>query len=114
MEAYVAAERCDLVKLSLPDIPLSPPLSVPLGFEEKAASEEEAFRKIIHGWIEVLGPTTVSELGNRLGIPNNKIEAALIGIECDGIVLRGYFRTASFAGSKSNGASAGFSPVFTV
>jgi ATP-dependent Lhr-like helicase len=56
MEALVAAERCDLVKLSLPDVSFSPPLSVPLGFEEKAASEEEALRKIIHGWIEVLGP----------------------------------------------------------
>ncbi|HEY7163921.1 MAG TPA: DEAD/DEAH box helicase [Candidatus Binatia bacterium] len=95
MEAYVAAERCDLVKLCLPDVSLSPPLGVPLGFEEKAASEEEAFRKIIHGWIEVLGPATASELSRRLGILRNKIEAALIALESDGIVLRGYFRTAN-------------------
>src|SRR5262249_14843444 len=54
-------------------------------------SEEEATRKIVHGWIEALGPTTVSQLSRRLGIPASKIESALLTLESDGIVLRGEF-----------------------
>ena len=95
MEAYVAAERCDLVRMCLPEIALMPPVNVPLGFREKAATEEEAFRKIIQGWVDVLGPTAVTELATLLGLPANKIEAALIALEADGVVLRGEFRDRS-------------------
>jgi ATP-dependent Lhr-like helicase len=93
-QAYVAAERCDLVRRCLPEIAFMPPVSVPLGFEEKTTSEEEAYRKIIHGWMEALGPTTVSELNAMLGLPSSKIEIALIGLESEGVVLRGQFRSA--------------------
>ena len=55
------------------------------------ASEEEATRRIIHGWIEALGPTTASQLSRRLGIAASKIETALLALESDGIVLRGEF-----------------------
>ncbi|HSE87295.1 MAG TPA: DEAD/DEAH box helicase [Candidatus Binatia bacterium] len=92
-QAYVAAERCDLVKLCLPEVAFMPPVSIPLGFIEKVASEEAAFQKIVQGWAEVLGPTTVAELGVILQLPVNKIEAALIALETDGVVLRGEFRS---------------------
>jgi ATP-dependent Lhr-like helicase len=94
-QAYVAAERCDLVKLCLPVVAFLPPVSVPLNFIEKAASEEAAFQKIVQGWAEVLGPTTVGELAVILQLPANKIEAALIALETDGVVLRGQFRSGS-------------------
>ena len=58
---------------------------------EVAASEEASTRRIIQGWIEVLGPTTASQLSRRLGIPVSKIEIALLALESDGVVLRGEF-----------------------
>jgi ATP-dependent Lhr-like helicase len=48
-------------------------------------------RKIVGGWLEVLGPTTVGALSDRLGLPARKVEAAMLGIESAGGVLRGRF-----------------------
>ena len=90
-QAYVAAERLALVRVLLPMAVLYPELRLPEGFMGVPASEEEATRKIIHGWIEALGPTTASQLSRRLGIGASKIDIALLALESDGIVLRGEF-----------------------
>jgi ATP-dependent Lhr-like helicase len=97
--AYVAAERSDLIRLSLSSVSFVPPVELPLGFAETVASEEDAIKKIVQGWLEVSGPITARELASRLGIPLNKIEAALIALESAGVVLRGEF-TATGAGGQ--------------
>ncbi|MGH7797107.1 MAG: DEAD/DEAH box helicase [Candidatus Binatia bacterium] len=89
--AYVAAERADLMRLAIPDATLAPPVELPLGFSETAATPEEAYQKIVQGWLEVSGPITASDLGDRLGLPREKIAAALIALESAGVVLRGEF-----------------------
>ncbi|MGB7946473.1 MAG: DEAD/DEAH box helicase, partial [Candidatus Binatia bacterium] len=90
-QAYIAAERLALVRLVLPGAVAEPELRLPEWLKEIPASAEEATRKIIHGWIEALGPTTASQLSRRLGIPASKIETALLALESDGVVLRGQF-----------------------
>ena len=90
-QAYVAAERLALVRLVLPMATADPELQLPERLMGVPASEEEATRRIIHGWIEALGPTTASQLSRRLGIAASKIETALLALESDGIVLRGEF-----------------------
>jgi ATP-dependent helicase Lhr and Lhr-like helicase len=90
-QAYVAAERLALARLALPPLSAEPDVRLPDLWMEAAASEEEATRKIVQGWIEILGPTTVSQLSRRLGIRAAKIEAALLALESNGIVLRGDF-----------------------
>ena len=95
MRAYVAAERCDLVKSCLPDVTFTPPVELPLGLEEQAVGEEEALRKIIQGWMEAIGPTTVTKLSHRLGIQAGKVEGALLALEGIGMVLRGQFTPGS-------------------
>ena len=90
-QAYVAAERLALVRLVLPMAVADPELQLPEKLMGVPASEEEATRRIIHGWIEALGPTTASQLSRRLGIAASKIETALLALESDGIVLRGEF-----------------------
>jgi ATP-dependent Lhr-like helicase len=92
--AYVAAERLDLVRAVLPAGTADPPIALPLGFQAEVLSEEETLRRIIGGWLEALGPTTVQELAARLGLPSNKVGAAMLGLEAAGAVLRGRFRTA--------------------
>jgi len=89
--AYIAAERSDLIRLSLANASFVPPVELPLGFAETVASEEDAIKKIVQGWLEVSGPITASELASRLGIPAHKIEAGLIALESAGVVLRGEF-----------------------
>jgi ATP-dependent Lhr-like helicase len=92
-EAYVAVERLALARLALPASIANPEVHLPNELMEVAASEEEATRKIVHGWIEALGPMTVSQLSRRLGLPPSKIEAALLALESNGVVLRGEFTT---------------------
>ncbi len=90
-EAYVAAERLALVRLVLPTAVAHPELHLPEELMAFPAAEEEAVRRIIHGWIEAVGPTTASQLSRRLGISVSKIETALLALESDGVVLRGEF-----------------------
>ncbi|HXV48557.1 MAG TPA: DEAD/DEAH box helicase, partial [Candidatus Binatia bacterium] len=60
--AFVAAERSDLIRRCVPEISLTPPLEMPLGFVETVATEDEALRKIVQGWLEVMGPITAVSL----------------------------------------------------
>jgi ATP-dependent Lhr-like helicase len=90
-QAYVAAERLGMVRLALPASMANPDIRLPEGCLDFVGSEEEAVRKIIQGWMEALGPTTVSLLAARLGLPPSKIEAALLALESHGVVLRGEF-----------------------
>ena len=51
---------------------------------------------IVLGWMESIGPTTVSELADRIQLPADAINASMIRLEAQGQVLRGRFREASF------------------
>jgi ATP-dependent Lhr-like helicase len=90
-QAHVPAERLALARLALPPLIAEPEVRLPDAVMEVPASEEEAVRKIVQGWIEIVGPTTVSQLSRRIGIVPAKIEAALLALESNGIVLRGAF-----------------------
>ena len=89
--AYVATERLALARLAVPGSMADPEIHLPDRLEDAPPSEEEATRKIVHGWIETLGPTTVSQLSRRLGLQASKVEAALLSLESIGVVLRGEF-----------------------
>jgi ATP-dependent Lhr-like helicase len=95
--AWVAAERCDLLRLCIPDVQYHPPISIPLEFVEKTVSQEEASRKIVQGWLEAIGPTTAAQLATRLGLPVARSDAALLALESAGVVLRGEFTAADRA-----------------
>jgi ATP-dependent helicase Lhr and Lhr-like helicase len=99
-QAYVAAERTDLIRLALGAVSLNPPVALPLDFSESAASPEDAVKKIVQGWLEVSGPVTATDLGARLGIARGKIDAALIALESAGVAMRGEFTAASSAGGE--------------
>jgi ATP-dependent Lhr-like helicase len=99
-EAYVAAERLALARLALPASAAIPEIKLREGWPEVARSEEEAVRKIVQGWMEVLGPTSVKLLSARLGLSPSKIEAALLALESNGVVLRGEFTGARLQGEE--------------
>ena len=97
--AYVAAERSDLVRMAMPNVSLAPPVELPLGFRESIASEEDAVKKIVQGWLEVSGPITVSDLALRLGMAINKVTTTLIALESAGVVMRGRFTSEATRGN---------------
>ncbi len=89
--AIVAAERVDLIKLCVPEVSFSPAIALPLGFAETVATAEDAIKKIVQGWLEVSGPISTVALATRIGLPVNKVAAALLALESAGVAMRGQF-----------------------
>jgi ATP-dependent Lhr-like helicase len=89
--AYVTAERWDGIRCVIPDGTADPPFAVPLTFGAETFSKDEVMRKLVAGWLEVIGPTTVSQLSQKLGFSAGEIESALLALEAAGVVLRGEF-----------------------
>ncbi len=91
--AYVAAERLPLAHLALPGMRCEPAIDAPARRRSarREFSAEDAERMIVQGWMECLGPTMVPALATRLGLPERRVQAAMLALEANGIVLRGRF-----------------------
>jgi ATP-dependent helicase Lhr and Lhr-like helicase len=91
--AYVAAERLPMLGLALPTMTCEPAIEAPALRRSGRGeiSEEDAQRLIVQGWMECLGPTTVRSLAERIGLPEGRVQAAMLALETNGIVLRGRF-----------------------
>jgi ATP-dependent Lhr-like helicase len=57
-----------------------------------AGEDESTLDAIVLGWMESIGPTTVSELSDRLVLPVAAVDASMLRLEARGQVLRGRFR----------------------
>ncbi|HWP57780.1 MAG TPA: DEAD/DEAH box helicase [Candidatus Acidoferrales bacterium] len=86
-EAYVATERVPAVRALVPDAAIDP---APAAAGE-APAPEDAARKAVQGWMEIIGPTTAERLAERLGLSRGRVESALFSLETAGVVLRGRF-----------------------
>ncbi|HSN03576.1 MAG TPA: DEAD/DEAH box helicase, partial [Nitrospira sp.] len=60
-----------------------------------ADGDDTTLDAIVLGWMESIGPTTVSELGAKLSLPFDAVNSAMIRLETQGQVLRGRFRPVS-------------------
>ncbi|TKB85127.1 MAG: DEAD/DEAH box helicase [Nitrospira sp.] len=60
-----------------------------------ADRDEEVLGTVVQGWMESIGPTTVSQLADRLHLPVDGVTAAMLKLESQGQVLRGQFRAHS-------------------
>ncbi|MCL6553570.1 MAG: DEAD/DEAH box helicase [Firmicutes bacterium] len=89
--AWVAAERLALARAVLPDAVVVPALAVPTGIDTAPLDAHTALVAIVHGWMQVTGPTTAGALAARLGLPLRGVEHALHTLETQGTVLRGRF-----------------------
>jgi ATP-dependent Lhr-like helicase len=94
-QAYVAAERWNWIDKILPQAQTIPALNLPGNLSAAVDDEEQVMRKVVQGWIEVLGPTTVGQLSAKLGLAESRVEAAMLALEASGVVLRGQFSGAS-------------------
>ncbi len=66
-----------------------------VGDEDNTPSSETASLCIVQGWMPHIGPVTVQELANRLGIAPSHVHHAFLQLESQGQVLRGRFRSTS-------------------
>ncbi|WP_455378361.1 DEAD/DEAH box helicase, partial [Petrachloros mirabilis] len=63
------------------------------GVERMLANGDEAtVDAAVQGWMESIGPTTTMELAERLHLPLDAVQVAMIRLESQGQVLRGQFR----------------------
>ncbi|HET6370852.1 MAG TPA: hypothetical protein VFG95_06620, partial [Nitrospiria bacterium] len=87
---WTTAERWPMVRAAKPDLVMQPEIPIPEGtrFDWTAA---EGWVALVRGRMEIVGPTTVSEISRSLGLEENQVEAALHALEGEGYVLRGRF-----------------------
>lgn len=90
VRGWAAAERSGLVRTVFPDAEWVP--EVPSVELEKTPDREESIAAIVQGWMESTGPTTAEELAQKLHLPVEEINIALLRLEAQGQVLRGRFR----------------------
>lgn len=67
-----------------------------------AAGDDATLDTVLQGWMESIGPTTPTELAQRLLLPVELIESGMIRLEAQGQVLRGSFREASHVKREAN------------
>jgi ATP-dependent Lhr-like helicase len=59
--------------------------------ERRADVELPDVRELVRGRLGIVGPTTVAALAATIGVPEPEVEAALVALETEGVVLRGRF-----------------------
>lgn len=74
-----------------PNATLQPAIESPAEFAAQPWSREDAALELIRSRMTGLGPVTVAALSSSLLLPVSDIEAALLGLEHEGYVMRGRF-----------------------
>jgi ATP-dependent Lhr-like helicase len=88
---WVATERLPMVQAAFPGAPHEPAVIPPERDQAKAWTREDAIRELVRGRLEVVGPTTATDLADAMGIPHIDVDFALAALEHEGFVLRGRF-----------------------
>ncbi len=85
---WAAAERSEELRAALPDARWEPPVRAP---EARAWTRGDALRELVRGRLEGLGPVTAAAVATSLDASEAEVEAALVALETEGVVLRGSF-----------------------
>jgi ATP-dependent Lhr-like helicase len=87
----VASERVPLVEAAFPGATADPGVTPPERERARTWTREDAIRELVRGRLEVVGPTTATDLAAAIGSAQSDIELALAALEHEGFVLRGKF-----------------------
>ena len=90
---WIAAERLSLLRAVYPEGQVQPPIAPPQSESKRSWERGEAVRELVRGRMEICGPVTASALAVYYQLPQSEIDAALLGLEAEGFVLRGRFHT---------------------
>ena len=89
--SWFAAERLPQLRALHPDAAIDPAIEAPPEFAEIAWTPEDALVDLVRARLTGLGPTQASALAASFALPQSDIDAALIRLEVEGYVMRGYF-----------------------
>jgi ATP-dependent Lhr-like helicase len=89
--SWFAAERLPELLAVHPDAVLQPQIAAPPSRAAKPWNRDEAIVELVRSRLTVTGPTTAATIGAELGVTGREAEAALLGLEGEGAVLRGNF-----------------------
>ena len=93
---WLAAEHRDLVFAAYPDAAFEGRASLPspcTGRGGDGIEFQDAVLHLVRGWAESSGPFTSGEMAALLSLSPSDIDTAVLGLENQGMVLRGNFRT---------------------
>ncbi|NYF79290.1 DEAD/DEAH box helicase [Granulicella arctica] len=57
----------------------------------KTVTKEDAIKRCVQGWLQILGPTTANDLAKRLSLAAADVYQAFLAMEMQGLLLRGNF-----------------------
>ncbi|MBH3430518.1 DEAD/DEAH box helicase [Pseudomonas alkylphenolica] len=87
---WLARERLMLLRSLYPDAPMTPALAPLAGFDQ-AIEHEAALVEVLRARLSGFGPLTLEQIAAPLQLPSNALEQALVVLEAQGYVMRGYF-----------------------
>jgi len=87
----VAAERTPELLAIAPSASLEPALAPPASRLSRTWTPSEALAEVVRGRLTIAGPITSAALAESLAIQESRVDAALLTLEAEGVVLRGRF-----------------------
>jgi ATP-dependent Lhr-like helicase len=87
---WIAAERLSMFEAAYPGAKCKPALKLPDAMKQ-TYTREDALREIMRGRMEALGPVMVSKLAQDAGLGEDDILIALLALEQEGFVFRGFY-----------------------
>ena len=90
-KAWVATESVPLVLAAFPDATFEPGTVTLWQSEEEPPTQDDAERVLVRSRTECIGPFTVDEIADSLGMRRGAVEIAVAHLEGTGNILRGRF-----------------------
>ncbi|MDA1120609.1 MAG: DEAD/DEAH box helicase [Bacteroidetes bacterium] len=88
---WVAAERIPQFKTIYPGREFHPSIVLPEKLASQDWEESKALIEVVRGRLEIMGPVLVSQLADLMKLSDTQIETAMLALENDGFVFRGFF-----------------------
>ena len=88
---WVATERVPMVQAAFPAGTIDPAVTPPERERARTWTREDAVRELVRGRLEVVGPTTTTDVAAALRLPQTDVDFAMAGLEHEGFALRGRF-----------------------
>jgi ATP-dependent Lhr-like helicase len=94
---WVAAERIPELRAVVPGIEVQ--VEPPAARAARGWTRDDALVELLRGRVMFSGPVTAAALAAPLGLGGSDVEAALLTLECQGVILRGRFSSFFSGGS---------------
>jgi ATP-dependent Lhr-like helicase len=87
---WIATVRWPVVHAIWPDATCEPVVNLPTELQQPQDADN-ALIEMIRGQMDVRGPVTAADLAKELGLELSRLDAAMLTLEAEGMVLRGRF-----------------------